>query len=86
VVRASNTPKPADLKKLSVGDIFAYPLSVDGQEVSFSGTVVQHTASGEAVVKIDELSKPVAASRLFPTLADHIENDGVISTLRVVKP
>ncbi|MEN9920869.1 MAG: hypothetical protein RL538_762 [Candidatus Parcubacteria bacterium] len=85
VARTDQTPKPADLKNLSDGDVFTYPLIVDGQEVRFSGTVIQHTASGEAIVKIDELSKPVAASKLFPTLADYIENGGT-PNLRAVNP
>ena len=84
VERLPETPRPADLKSLSVNSVFRYPVLVDGVEAVFSGTVVQHSSSGEAIVKVDELSKPVAASKLFKELADYIEHGGAVSTVRAV--
>ena len=78
------TPPPAELKSLPDNAVFRYPVRVDGVDVVFSGTVVQHSPAGEAIVKVDELSKPVPASKLFKALADYIEHGGAVSTVRAV--
>lgn len=84
VMRTPLTPKPSDMKAFADGNTFAYPLIVDGEEVRFGCAIVQHSALGEAVVKVDELSKPVTASKLFATLADYIEQGGTAPKLKVV--
>jgi hypothetical protein len=84
VLKTAATQKPIALKALADGAEFDYQILVDGQSVVFKGRVVQHAASGEALIKLDEFSKPVTGSNLFGELATYIENGGSLPLMRAV--
>jgi hypothetical protein len=84
VKKVGETLKPADMKALSDGAEFGYHLLVDGLPVAFDAKVVQHTPSGDALIKIDELPNPVTAKALFVELTDYLERGGALPALKLV--
>ena len=84
VTKVAETLKPSEMKTLADGAEFEYHLLVDGLPVSFDAKVVQHTASGDAFIRVGELSKPVTAKTLFSELADYLERDGALPALKLV--
>lgn len=84
VKKIGETLKPADMKALSDGAEFEYHLLVDGLPVAFDAKVVQHTPSGDALIKIDELPNPVTAKALFVELTDYLERGGALPALKLV--
>lgn len=84
VKKATDTFEPAEMKAMIDGTEFEYHLLVDGLPVSFGAKVVQHTPSGDALIKIDELPAPVTAKNLRGELADYFEKGGALPVLKLV--
>ena len=84
VKKATETLEPAEMKALADGTEFEYHLLVDGLLVSFGAKVVQHTPSGDALIKLDELPAPVTAKNLRGELADYFEKGGALPVLKLV--
>jgi hypothetical protein len=75
---------PAAMKQLEDGKTFDYHVLVDGGIVTFNARAVQRTPSGDVLVKLEELNKPVTAKSLFAAVADHIEAGGELPPLQLV--
>ncbi len=84
VKKATDTLEPAEMKALADGTEFEYHLLVDGLPVTFDAKVVQHTPSGDALIKVDELPNPVTAKNLRGELADYFEKGGALPALKLV--
>jgi hypothetical protein len=80
VKRTTSTHLPQSMKAMADGSKFTYILEIDGGLVSFGAEKVSTTPSGDGLIKVDVLARPVTAKMLFGALADYVENGGTLPT------
>ena len=76
---------PAIIRQMEEGQTFDYHVMVDGTVITFDAHVVQRTPSGDALIKIDQLKKPVTAKSLFAAVAGYVEAGGELPILKLVQ-